>query len=365
MLKQLKNNKDFKAFCQISRDLYVADPLYISPLDKDVTSILGPHLNSSGQDRVCRCWMLQRGGMYLGRIAAFFERSTQFSGIGFFECIDDVEAASTLFNAAENWLQKKGFTNVQAPVNFGQRDRFWGLLINGSASPAYQENYHHTYYRGLFESCGYHKAFEQTTSLLQLDSFDTTLLDRLADRAFQIDGLKIEHLDLRKLDKYARDFVHIYNRAWGGKDFFRPLTKSDVKRLFREMKPIIQEKLIWFTYVHDEPVSFYLSVPEINPLLKAFNGRLNLWNKISLSIRLKNYHPERVRALVFGVIPEYQHRAVFAPMMSEMFENLNNSKHVKSLELSWIGDFNPSMHAFFRRMKAGEYKTHYTYEKHL
>jgi hypothetical protein len=47
--------------------------------------------------------------------------------MGFFECINDKEAAFILFDACKNWLSERGMEAMDGPVNFGDRDRWWGL----------------------------------------------------------------------------------------------------------------------------------------------------------------------------------------------------------------------------------------------
>ena len=63
-------------------------------------------------------------------------------GIGFFDCINDQAAADMLFDVAKHWLIQHGMEAMDGPINFGNRDRWWGLLIDGfDREPNYQCNY--------------------------------------------------------------------------------------------------------------------------------------------------------------------------------------------------------------------------------
>jgi hypothetical protein len=66
-------------------------------------------------------------------------------GMGFFECIDSKEAAFMLFDTGKAWLlaQNKGIEAVDAPINFGERDSWWGCLVDGFHEPVYTMNYNH------------------------------------------------------------------------------------------------------------------------------------------------------------------------------------------------------------------------------
>jgi hypothetical protein len=52
-------------------------------------------------------------------------------GVGFFDCVNDQSAADMLFDVAKHWLLQKGMQAMDGPVNFGERDRWWGLLVKG------------------------------------------------------------------------------------------------------------------------------------------------------------------------------------------------------------------------------------------
>ena len=82
-------------------------------------------------------------------------------GIGFFDCIDDQETANFIFDFCKNWLMERGMEAMDGPINFGERDKFWGLLIEGFHEPLYGMNFHAPYYQKLFENYGFQIYFNQ------------------------------------------------------------------------------------------------------------------------------------------------------------------------------------------------------------
>ncbi len=74
----------------------------------------------------------------VGRIAAFIDyeiarnNEQPTGGVGFFECINSPEAATQLFDTAKEWLQQRGMEALDGPINFGDRDRWWGLLVEAT-----------------------------------------------------------------------------------------------------------------------------------------------------------------------------------------------------------------------------------------
>ncbi|WP_449435012.1 hypothetical protein [Pedobacter steynii] len=57
--------------------------------------------------------------------------------MGFFECINDKEAAFKLFDTAKLWLAENGMEAMDGPINFGENDSFWGLLVEGFTPPSF------------------------------------------------------------------------------------------------------------------------------------------------------------------------------------------------------------------------------------
>ena len=355
------SKRDVKRFHECRRKIYVQDSLFISHLDPDVESLFHKNSNPHLAQGQIKRWIAFVDGKVCGRIAAFV--TPKATGIGFFDCIDDQELANELFGIAESFLKQLGVLHFQAPINVGERDRYWGLLIEGNQTPSFQENYNFPYYQKLFENYGFEKIFEQTTSELQPSQIDYDLLEKLAQRAERIPGLRVEHIKFNQLRKFVQDFVVVYNRAWGSYSYFEEVTEAEILTLFKKMKPILREDMIWFTYVNDKAVAFYVSALDVNPIFKVFNGRFGWYEKLKFLRLKRRYKFKRTRGLVFGVVPEYQKKAVYAPMMKAMFQAFNEDSDLERIELSWIGDFNPTMHALFKRIGAVPSKLHYTYKK--
>src|SRR5690606_38382445 len=87
-------------FVTMAPPLYSEDPNYIRPLDADVQAVFNVQKNPRYQNGDCARWLLlDDSGKPIGRIAAFFEAqpkdtALRVGGCGFFECIDNQEAAN-------------------------------------------------------------------------------------------------------------------------------------------------------------------------------------------------------------------------------------------------------------------------------
>ena len=162
----VENKQHIRAFLDLPNTLYKGVKYYIKPLDKDIEAVFGAKNKTLKYGEVKR-WLLLDGDTCIGRIAAFTNTkySSQFKGIGgigFFECINNQEAANNLFNTATSWLKEKGMQGCDGPINFGEKDKFWGLLkSNFELSPCYGQNYNLAYYQQLFETYGFKEYYKQ------------------------------------------------------------------------------------------------------------------------------------------------------------------------------------------------------------
>ena len=145
------------------------NPSYIRPLDKDIAEVFDKKKNKAFRAGTVVRWVLKNGqGALIGRIAAFTNKKYKnkgddvpVGGIGFFDCINNQEAASLLFDTAKDWLAQQGMEAMDGPINFGERDRWWGLVVKGFQEPLYGMNYNPPYYQQLFEGYGFQPFFNQ------------------------------------------------------------------------------------------------------------------------------------------------------------------------------------------------------------
>jgi hypothetical protein len=348
----VQDKKDEQLFIEAGLHVYKNDPNYIRPLDKDVLEIFDPALNKAFRTGKTMRWVLTDDeGIPSGRIAAFVNKKYKnkgddfpVGGIGFFECIHKQEFADLLFDNARHWLLQQGVQAMDGPINFGERDRFWGLLIKGFQAPLYCMNYNPSYYLELFENYGFKLFYEQIC--LGLDP-KQPLSEKIIDRHAKIaseTGFTVRNIQKSNLSKYASDFAEVYNKAWAGHDGLKQMSKEQVLILFKKMKPVMDERIIWFAYHHDKPIALFVNLPDINQWIGKLNGKFGLIQKLKF-LWLKKIDPcRKFTGLVFGVVPEWQGKGVDAFLIGEAHKMI--SKPIlpyQSYEMQWIGDFNPKM----------------------
>lgn len=346
---EVKDKYSARQFLNVARQLYINDPVWVCPLDVDVESIFNPAKNNFHKHGVVARWIASDStGRLVGRIAAFinFKKSAtadgNIGGVGFFECINDQDTANLLFDTAKTWLQDKGIDGMDGPINFGENDTFWGLLVEGFTHPSYGMNYNPPYYRQLFQNYGFTVQYEQITNHLDVHKPFPERFTRIAQWVIRKPGYRFEHLKAGQIEKFAADFMEIYNDAWSDFENFVPITRETILESFRKMQAIMDENLIWFSYVNNEPASFVIILPDANQIIKSFNGKLGLWQKLKF-LYLRWRGVTRMRAIVMGTKKAFQKHGLESAMFIKLKEYVLPLKQYNELELSWVGDFNDKM----------------------
>lgn len=365
----VNSDKLIQEFLRLPLHIYKNDENYIRPLDEDVESVFHKSTNKFYEKDQCIRWVLRNSnGETIGRIAAFINRYTAYSfeqptgNIGFFECITDKAAAFTLFDAAREWLTNKGMKAMDGPVNLGSRERWWGLLVDGFHPPSYCSNYNLPVYQTYFEEYGFQIFFKQYTYIRNAMEKLNKVYYAVAGRIFQNGHYKFTTVNKKQLSKFIDDFRSVYNTAWVNHEGIGEMTREEADKLIRSMLPVIDEKIGWFAYYKNEPIGFFLSIPELNELfVKYCRGKLTLGGKLALLYNKWRGNCKTMYGLIFGVVPEHQKKGVEVAMIVSASESLLKRNVYQTVQMNWIGDFNPRMMHVAEQIGASIYKTHHTY----
>jgi hypothetical protein len=349
-LVEVTDAKGAKEFIAVNVRLNKGNRNYIRPLDKDINEVFDETKNKSFRFGTIKRWILKDdAGRSIGRIAAFTNKKYRnkgddvpVGGIGFFDCIDDQQAANLLFDTAKSWLAEQGMQAMDGPINFGERDRWWGLVVEGFQPPLYGMNYNPPYYKKLFETYGFQPFFNQIClGKKPKQKLSDKVLERHA--IYEKDPhFSVRNLEKNKLEKYAADFATVYNAAWAGHGGLKEMKKEQVLLMFKKMKPVMDESIVWFAYKDEEPISLFVNLPDLNQWFKHLHGKFDLLHKLKFLLVKKTVKCTKFTGLVFGVVPEYQGRGIDSFMAGEAYKTVVKNPY-DEYEMQWIGDFNPKM----------------------
>lgn len=367
---EVSSPKHIKEFLKIHRTIYKGDEHFISHLDQDIEKVFDEKDNKFFRHGECTRWILQdNSGKTIGRVAAFINRKEKLEqptgGVGFFECIDNKEAAFLLFDTCKAWLAERNMEAMDGPINFGEKDKYWGLIIdNFEAPPYYCQNYNPEYYVKFFQDYGFDIYYKQ---LIYRRLVKDKMQEKFAERAERVRSnpkYSIRNIKKAQLDKFTEDFRQIYNAAWGKRegDKFSGMHEAQAKAIMKTIKPVIDEDLTHFVYYEDKPVAFYISLPEINQVFKHMNGNFNWWGKIKFLWHLKVKKSCKTSfGIAFGIHPDFQGKGLEGAIIDNVRAHIQPTVKYDDIIITWIGDFNPKMIAIIESLGANLYRTMATY----
>jgi len=339
-------------FLQTAVVIYKNEPNWIRPLDKDINDVFCKEKNKAFRFGETQRWILKdEKGNLIGRIAAFINKKYKnkgdevtAGGIGFFECINNQDAADLLLDTGKKWLLERGMEAMDGPINFGERDRWWGLVTHGYNEPLYCMNFNPPYYVTLFENYGFKIFYNQVCFGLHPKApLKQKMFDRHGAFANNPD-FKAMHIDKEQLEKFAVDFATVYNKAWAGHGGLKQMAKEQCIIMFKKMKPVMDERIIWYAYYKEDPIAIFINLPDLNQWFKYLNGQFGLLQKLKFLWIKKTKPNKKFSGLVFGIVPEWQGKGIDAFIVVESAKVIQQPNvSYTEYEMQWIGDFNPKM----------------------
>lgn len=356
-------------FHRLPYSIYKNDENWIPSMRMMIEPIFDPEKNNALKKGNASRWIIYNDNKeFVGRIAAFHYNSysSQFEqptgGIGFFECVDDQAVANLLFDTAKKWLTEEGMESMDGPINIGENFFHWGLLVDGFMPQGFGMNYHPQYYIKLWENYGFQVYYKQFSYHLNITSPD------LPERFWKIaawmakkPGYHFEHFTFKDREKYITDFIHIYDKAWNKHNNYKPIDPQDLRDMISQSKLMLEEDFIWFVYNNEEPIAFFMMVPDVNQLFKHFwDGKMNLLRMLKMLYLKRKKVINRCRVLVMGVVPKFQKSGIESGIFYQLRQVLLKKDWFDEMELSWVGDFNPKMISIFEAVGGKKAKTHVT-----
>ena len=287
---------------------------------------------------------------------------------GFFEAENDPAVAAVLLDAAAVWGREHRMTVLRGPTNPTLNDEA-GLLVDGfESAPVLMMTYNPSYYIGLIEGQGFHKAKDLLAYWLPLEAKPLERLIRVAERFRKRESdIVVRNVSKGGLAKDLLRIREVYNEAWEKNWGFVPMTPEEMDFMARRMKPLLVEELLWLAESKKpdgtlEPIAFMLMLPDYNVAIAPTRGRLLPfgWLKFLLARR----KIKTVRVLTLGLKLPYRMRGIQSIMMADSLKYLLENGYTGA-EVSWLLEDNELVIGAVRMFGGQLYKTYRIYEKNL
>jgi len=369
-ISEVTTRRERNAFIKFPWQIYANDPAWVPPLIIERKTFLNRKRHPFYQHGDAALFLAWKNGEIVGRIMASDDpnynslHQSNVGCFGLFESIDDRDVATALFEAAANWLRKKGRTEIMGPIDYST-NYVCGLLIDGFQFPPTILTAHNpSYYRHLIEGCGFTKAKDWYAWWFADPAKAVAHLRRLATRFNRRCAATIRPANLRNLRDESRRLREIYNRAWERNWGFVPFTEAEIEFMTNELKPLLVPGFAWIAEMGSQPAGFILALPDINVVLRDLNGRLTRFGLPIGLIKLLSYKKRiyKGRLIALGVVEEYRRYGIAEMLVLRVIEETMIKRGITG-EMSMTLEDNFMINRFLEAIGAQRYKTYRIYSK--
>lgn len=367
-IKPVTGPSGLKKFIMFPYRFHRNTPNWIPPLKIDQGNIFNPKKNSMLRHCDYQLFLLYEHHRIIGRIAVYVNSSanlywkTKIGFFGYYECIENPEAASILLETAEKWLGEKGMQTMRGQWNWVSQDI--GFVCEGfDLQPIVLSSYNPPYYNDQVVTYGMKKAKDLLVYNCDL-SKGYKIPERflaLTDRITRRFGVTVRPIDMKHLVRDARIIVRLTNESlkdnWG----YYPVEETEAEQIAADLKLIVHPDVVLFAEVQGEPIGYVIAVPDVNDILKKMNGRLFPFGIFKLLTGIKKINRYRIWAM--GILPPYQKRGVSVLM----FRRLNDILAPKGsyVEINWVLEDNDLMNNAVIKLEFDLVKRYRIYEKQI
>lgn len=375
----VQSGAELQALIEFPWQVYRSDPFWVPPLISERQAFLDPARNPFFEHARVQFFLARRAERVVGTIGAFTnDRYNQFQGVntgffGFFEVLEDAEAAAALLKTAETWARLAGHTAILGPAQFSTNDEC-GLLVDGfDDAPRVLMTYNPRRYLDYLDAAGYTKAMDLWAYSLPLDIFGSadrlpSKLIRVAEKVRKQGKFTVRRLNMKRFDEEVEKVKHVYNTSWERNWGFVPMTDPEFEHMGRQLKTILDPDLVVVVEQEAKMVGFGLSLPDLSQPLRLAYPRPGTPELLTMLRLVWHWKVRRrmtwLRVFALGVLPEYRGQGVDALMYLETAKSAFR-KGFKFAEMSWILENNMMMNRAIQFLGGQVYKTYRFYEKRL
>lgn len=372
-IRAVNDRKALIEFIEFPFKLYRQDPNWVPPFIHERLEFFDVKKNPFYEHARYQLFLAYRNGEPVGTIGAVVDDNHNqvhqelCGAFGFFECIDDQEAANALFHAAEDWIRGQGMTQIRGPLNFSVNQEC-GLLIDGfDEPPMVMMTYNPRYYQRLIDGCGYRKRMDLYAYIGDLNELWENAppsLFRIAEKVAHREGIRVRTLNVRDMARENRRIREVYNRSFGKQWGFVPMNEKECEYFSEIMRRLADPNLILIAENQaDEPVGISLALPDFHQALRrSGGGRLFPFGLLKFLWYLRKV--DQIRLIAMGVLEPYRNRGIDAIFWVET-ARAARARGYKRLECSWVLEKNDMMNILGRTLRGKIYKTYQILEKCL
>lgn len=363
-----------EAFIRLPERLMRDDPAWVAPLRMERRAALSPAKNPYFRHATATFWLALRDGRPVGRVSAQQDRldpplpdGSPAGHFGMLAAEDDPAVFAALLRTAETWCAERGTRRITGPFNLSVNEET-GLLVAGFETPPMLMMPHDPPYAGRhLERLGYERERDLLAYRVETAPPASPAAAHLVARGLP-PGVTLRPLRRAALREEVARLVDIFNDAWAGNWGFVPITREEVDAMAAAMKPLLNERLVWFAEVEGEAVAFAVCLPNLNEAIRDLSGRLlpTGWARLLWRLKVKGVRTARVPLM--GVRRSHAQGLLGRVLPLFIVDALRREARalgIRTIEMSWVLEDNLPMRRLAEAVGGEAYKTYRVYGRDI
>ena len=366
------NKKQVRRFVELSHRIYEGCPQWVPPLDIDAYNQLNRKKHPFHAHSDVEFFLAVRDGRDVGRIAVIENKpfnqyhNEKTSDFYLFECENDMEAATALFNAAFDWARLRGLNKMIGPKGMGPLDGY-GVLTFGQEHRQTMTmlNYNHAYYQQLIEAQGFEKEVDFVSCYLPADKFQLPeRVEKIAERVMQRGHLEIKRFKNKKeLLSWAERIGKAYNDAFVNNWEYYPLTQREIDFVVENIMTVADHRLIKIIIHGEDVVGFLFAFHDVSAALQRAKGKLFPFGLPDLLMEMRRTNTVAVNGM--GILPGFQGHGGNALLYHAMGGTLLEFTQFAHVEMTQVAETAVQMRADLKNLNGKEYKNNRVYRRKI
>jgi hypothetical protein len=366
------NKKQVRRFVELPYRIYANCPQWVPPLNIDAYNQLNRKKHPFHEHSDVEFFLAVRDGRDVGRIAVIenkpFNQYHKVKKANFylFDCDDDLEAATALFNTCFEWSEARGLDMVVGPKGMGPLDGY-GTLVFGQEHRQTMTmlNYNHAYYQQLIETQGFEKEVDFVSCYLPADKFKMPdRVERIAERVMERGHLEVKRFKNKKdLISWAPRIGKAYNDAFVNNWEYYPLTQREIDFVVENIMTVADHRLIKIINHGEDVVGFLFAFHDVSVALQRACGKLFPFGLVDLLLEMKRTNAVSVNGM--GILPEFQGHGGNALLYYAMGKTLLEFQQFVHVEMTQVAETAEQMRADLKNLNGVEYKNYRVYRKDI
>ena len=312
-IQAVRSPRGLKTFVKLPHRVLRDCPQWVPSLFRDELTTFSPDRNPFYEDAETRLFLAFRDKRPVGRIAAILSHAanrkygTQNVRFGWFDAMEDYDAAKGLFRAAADWGRSVGMKSLTGPHGFSNLDP-QGMLIDGfEHRGTIHAPYNPPYYPEYAERYGFTKDIDyvEMRARTPQSGVDPRYL-KIRERLEKSTRVRLVRLESRKhIRRLSREIFSLLGETYDSIYGVVPLSERQVDYVTRKFLSIIDLKLVNVAVDEkDRVIGVLITMPSLSHAFQKARGRLLPWGWLHITRGMKK--SPVLDFLLIGVKASYQ-----------------------------------------------------------